>query len=449
MRAAFVLEQRLWHWGVGAATRWGDGQLMTGARPWTSDCLVARPTLRSIAVLRTAQDDRLLEMWKLGGFAAGEEFAELVDVGGGDGYQFCVGEDVLRVGHADQSGGDAGGGADELERALGVVFEAERFGDERREISRDLALEERGAGDKSDTEIGCGLHRGFFFSVDGLISLREGFGHAEVERELDEAEVMIFTCHVLGGGGYFGELHRIAGPGFLTEAVPRGHAVKPNLSILYGRFQKNERVADAFEEVGARNFAELRFRVVEIVDVDAIDPKIFEAAAELIFEEARRHAVASADDVVGRQDARLNVFAIEVVVRIGRHRAVGREVTALRANDEFFAGVALLEEVFDGGADAAFAALKSIVDSAVDDVDPSFDGGCDTGGGGLIGFVTRSAEISADTDGGEDEALGFAEVAVGGATWETLSVFLLAGGCGGCGHCEFFPWSRLFVASDC
>src|SRR5580698_4586829 len=266
---------------------------MTGARPWTSDCLVARPTLRSYAVLRPAQDDRLLEMWKLGGFAAGEEFAELVD--------------------------DGGGGADELECALGVVFKAERFGDERGEIPRDLALEERGSGDESDTEIGRGFHRSFFFSVDGLIALGEGFGHSEVERELDEAEVMIFTCHVLGGGGYFGELHRIAGPGFLTEAVPRGHAVKLNLSILHGGFQKNERVADAFEEVGARNFAELRFRVVEVVDVDAIDAEILEAAVELIFEEARRHAVASADDVVGRQDARLNVLAIKVVVGIGRH----------------------------------------------------------------------------------------------------------------------------------
>ena len=109
----------------------------------------------------------------------------------------------------------------------------------------------------------------------------------------------------------------------------------------------------------------------------------------------------------------------------------------------------MLEEIFDGGADAALAALETIVDGAVDDVDASFDGGGDTGGVGLIGFVTRGAEISADADGGEYEALGFAEVAVGGATWETLSVFLCAGGCGGCGHCEFFPWSRLFVASDC
>ena len=63
-------------------------------------------------------------MWKLGGFAAGEEFAELVDVGGGHGDEHGVGEDVLGVGHADEGGGDAGGGADELECALGVVFKA-------------------------------------------------------------------------------------------------------------------------------------------------------------------------------------------------------------------------------------------------------------------------------------------------------------------------------------
>src|ERR1700722_2946290 len=121
--------------------------MVTRERLYTSD---AGAAVVRAEILRFAQDDnvfwgnglRTAGSTLSGGFAAGEEFAELVDVGGGDGYQFCVGEDVLRVGHADQSGGDAGGGADELERALGVVFEAERFGDERRGIPRDLALEE-------------------------------------------------------------------------------------------------------------------------------------------------------------------------------------------------------------------------------------------------------------------------------------------------------------------
>ena len=181
---------------------------------------------------------------------------------------------------------------------------------------------------------------------------------------------------------------------------------------------------------GRENFAELRFGIVEVVDVDAIDAEIVEAATDLIFEKARRYAVAAADDVVGIENAGLDVFAIEVVVGIGRHRAVGREVAALGAEDEFFAGVALFGEVFDGGADAAFAALEAIVDGAVDDVDAAFDGAGDAGGVGLIGFVAGRAEVGADADGGEDEALGFAEVAVGGAAGETLSVFCGTGGGG-------------------
>ena len=68
-----------------------------------------------------------------------------------------------------------------------------------------------------------------------------------------------------------------------------------------------------------------------------VDAEIFEAAAELIFEKARRHAMAAADDVVGREDAGLDVFAIEVIVGIGGHGAVGSEVAALGAENEFFA----------------------------------------------------------------------------------------------------------------
>ena len=221
----------------------------------------------------------------------------------------------------------------------------------------------------------------------------------------------------------FGELHGVAGAGFLAEAVPGGHAVELDFSGLHHRFEKNECVADAFVKIGARDFAELRFGIVEVVDVDAIDAEIVEAAADLIFEEARRYAVAAADDVVGSEDAGLDVFAIEVVVGIGRHCAVGREVAAFGAEDEFFAGESLLEQVFDGGADAALAALEAIVDGAVDDVDAAFDGAGDAGGVGLIGFVGGRAEIGADADGREDEALGFAEVAVGGAAGETLGVF--------------------------
>ncbi len=187
---------------------------------------------------------------------------------------------------------------------------------------------------------------------------------------------------------------------------------------------------------------------MEVVDVDAVDAEVFEAAAELIFEEARRHAVAAADDVVRSENARLDVLAIKIIVGVGGHGAVGRKVAALGADHEFFASVALLQQILDGGADAAFAALKAIVDGGVDDVDASFDGGGDAGGVGLIGFIAGRAEVGADADRREYEAMRFAEVAVGGAAGKTLGVSGGACGGGGCGHCGLFPWFSGFARSE-
>jgi hypothetical protein len=153
---------------------------------------------------------------------------------------------------------------------------------------------------------------------------------------------MIVAGDVVGEGDEFGELHGVAGACLLAEAVPGSHAVELDFSGLDHRFEKNECIANTFQEIGTRNFAELRFGIVEVVDVDAINAEIVEAAADLVFEEARRHAVAAADDIVGREDSGLDVFAIEVVVGIGGHGTVGREVAALGAEDEFFSGVALL-----------------------------------------------------------------------------------------------------------
>ena len=152
----------------------------------------------------------------------------------------------------------------------------------------------------------------------------------------------------------------------LPEAVPRRHAVVLNFSLGGCRFQIHKSVAHTLEKIGAGDVAELRFRIVQVVDVDAIDAEIAEAAGELIFEKARSHAVAAGDDVVGTEDARLDVFAVEIIVGIAGHFAVGRQVAALGAEDEFVAGEAALGEFFQRGADVALAALEAVVDRGVD-----------------------------------------------------------------------------------
>src|SRR5207248_6261097 len=118
----------------------------------------------------------------------------------------------------------------------------------------------------------------------------------------------------------------------------------------------------------------LRFGIVQVIQVDTAHAKVAQAASELVFQKARSQAVAPGNDFLRRKDARLNVFVKKIFVGIGRHGAVGGQVTAFGANHEFVARDIFLGQQLDGCSDAALAALKSIVDGCVDYVDAALDG---------------------------------------------------------------------------
>ena len=109
---------------------------------------------------------------------------------------------------------------------------------------------------------------------NGLIAKGQGFRHSQVERKLDEAEAVFLSGNFLSNRFHLGELDRVARPRVLPEAVPRRHAVVLNLSGLRGRFQVGEGIADSFGKFRLRNFAELRFRIMQVIDVHAFDTKI-------------------------------------------------------------------------------------------------------------------------------------------------------------------------------
>ena len=76
---------------------------------------------------------------------------------------------------------------------------------------------------------------------------------------------------------------------------------------------------------------------MQVIDVHAFDAQIFQAAAQLILQEFRRHAMTAGGKVLGGENSVLDVFAKEIFVGVGRHRAVGREVAAFGAQHDFFA----------------------------------------------------------------------------------------------------------------
>ena len=141
------------------------------------------------------------------------------------------------------------------------------------------------------------------------------------------------------------------------------------MPALGGRFKEDEGIAHTLEKIRAGDFAELRFRIVQVVDVDAFELEIAEAAGDLILEKSRRHAMAAGDDVFRGEDSGLKIFVEKIFVGILGHGTVGREVAAFGADDEFFSGKSFCGELLDGGADVALAALEAVVDGRVDKVD--------------------------------------------------------------------------------
>src|SRR5258706_308991 len=130
---------------------------------------------------------------------------------------------------------------------------------------------------------------------------------------------------------------------------------------------------------------------MQIVDVYRIHSEIAQTAAELIFQEARRHAVTALYDFLGLENARLDVLTVKIFVGFGRHRAVGREVAALRANNEFLARETFLRKLLESRADAPLAALETIIDSSIDDIDAVLDSRDDRSGVAAVSLVVGLA----------------------------------------------------------
>ena len=120
----------------------------------------------------------------LGTLAACEELGELIYRSGCDTYQLRVRPDVFDARHANQSRGDSWRRPYELQGALGVVFETQSLGYKRREIARDLALQQRRAGNQGNSQFACGFHYGAVAAADRLIAERQRFRHSQVEGEL-------------------------------------------------------------------------------------------------------------------------------------------------------------------------------------------------------------------------------------------------------------------------
>src|SRR5208282_769370 len=136
-----------------------------------------------------------------------------------------------------------------------------------------------------------------------------------------------------------------------AESVPRGKAIRADLSFSDGRFEKLERFADPAAEFVHGNFAHLRFRVVQVKDVHAFDAEIRQAAVELVGQVARRHAMAAGCDLLRLENSGLDEFARKIFACVVRHYAVGSQETGLRAENDLLARKSVGRKLLERGSD--------------------------------------------------------------------------------------------------
>ena len=101
----------------------------------------------------------------------------------GDARRLQIFLDMFLLFHANQRRGDAWRRADELQGALGVGVEpGKSLSDDRRQVSTELALQNRGAAHHRHAEILGDLEHGMAMAMDRLTGVGQRLAHAQIER---------------------------------------------------------------------------------------------------------------------------------------------------------------------------------------------------------------------------------------------------------------------------
>jgi hypothetical protein len=163
----------------------------------------------------------------------------------------------------------------------------------------------------------------------------------------------------------------------------------------------------------------LRLGVVDVVQVDGIEPEVRERAVELVVDERRCDAVVPADEVGPVDQTGVDVLVVDPPPRVGWSLAVEGDEPPLGRDDD---GLPVDVGVGERTPDDALAALVAVVDRRVDDVYTRFDGRDDSLVVGVVGRVGRVAEVGTQADAGDDTLAEPAKVRPGELLVEPLAV---------------------------
>src|SRR6185437_10123570 len=292
----------------------------------------------------------------------------------------------------------------------------------RRRTSRDLALQDRRAGDNRNAQTLGSFDYGQVCVIYFLIRKDQRLWHRQVYRQLNETKVMSVTGYFARDFDHRFERVIARRVGLDTKSVPRCHSVMlytPGRDSLLKKLKRGAQPAPEFLRL---NGSELRFGIVHVVNVDTVEIQVAQRLLQLALEVSRRHAVRTARDVTPGRDSCLNEILFDVSPHVMGRRAVERQITTFRADDEFFTREAARLQVSQGCTNRPLASLKSIIGGRIDDVDAQLNGSRHCFRIAAISVFIRLAEIRPDADRGKAQALRFTKMSGRGAVCEALAI---------------------------
>src|SRR3954447_4680802 len=196
----------------------------------------------------------------------------------------------------------------------------------------------------------------------------------------------------------------------LAKGSPGRQAVAGDVPLLAGLLEGCHGGAQAALEGRPIDEAELLFGVVQVEDIDGLQPEIDATPGNLVPQECGSDAVSLVDDLVACELQALHVLLAQVPVRILRQLSVERQVAGFGRDDELTPPGRIITGGAQRRADAPLATLMAVVDRRVDEVAPELNGSNDGAAVGDIGVAGRGPQVGANADRRDLETMGFAEV---------------------------------------
>src|SRR5712691_2265971 len=129
----------------------------------------------------------------------------------------------------------------------------------------------------------------------------------------------------------------IARLGRNAKAVPGGYAVLSDLALHNVLFQPLKSRAQSRVKLVARNKTELRFRIVNVIDIDGGKIHVPERLVQLALQIPWCHAVAAAHDIFKLCNAGPDKSFFDITADVTGWPTVKRQIAALGADNHFVA----------------------------------------------------------------------------------------------------------------